>query len=352
MKRIFLLIPLLALTIFTSNAQTPVDVVTGLNNPLGILFIEDELYIAEAQAFRINKLDVTSPNSDLIEVVNGLDTPTSFALKGDDLYIIENNLSTNKISKIDLTESTPEITEVLAFGLDDPIDVLFVDNTLYICQFLGNKISKIDITDPTPSPVDVVTGLNLPNSMVLKGDYIYITEFGSNKISKIDITDPNPVLMDVITGVSGPFGMAFNGDDLYISQPLEDKISKVDLTSSALEVEDVADGLGVPSFIRFYGNDLYISEISTGKISKIENLILSTPEIEQSRIRLYPNPSSDFIQISNLESEGTYRIFNSLGAEVKSGIVSYNAQIDIRDFAHGLYFFEYDNQSTVKFVKE
>ena len=352
MKRIFLLIPFLSLTFFTVNGQTPVDVVTGIDNPLGILFIEDELYVAAAQEERIVKVDVSSPTSSLTEVVNGLNTPNSFALKGDELYIIENTQVDNKLSKINLTDTTPEITDVLTSGLNDPIDALFVGNTLYICQFLGNKISKIDITDPSPSPVDVVTGLDLPNSMIINLDFMYVTEFGSNKISKIDLTEPNPVATDLIAGVSGPFGMALDGDNLYISQAFQGTISKVDLASPDLELTEVAADLGVPSFIRFYGNDLYISEISGGKISKIENLILSTPEVEENEIQLYPNSSSDFIQISNLEAEGTNRIYNSLGAVVKSGIVSYNEQIDIMDFADGLYFFEYDNQYTVKFVKE
>lgn len=80
---------------------------------------------------------------------------------------------------------------------------------------------------------------------------------------------------------------------------------------------------------------------------------LSVDDInENEKVKLFPNPSSNFIQISGLYERINYKIFNVLGAEIKNGITSNNEQIDIRSFTKGLYFLKFDNGNTIKFIKE
>ena len=70
------------------------------------------------------------------------------------------------------------------------------------------------------------------------------------------------------------------------------------------------------------------------------------------KISIYPNPSSEFIHISNLKSKEFYRIYNALATEIKNGYISDNKSISIRDFTNGLYFLTFDNGNTIKFIKE
>jgi len=80
---------------------------------------------------------------------------------------------------------------------------------------------------------------------------------------------------------------------------------------------------------------------------------LSTNEFElENNIKLFPNPSSELIQISGLKENENYRIYNISGSEIKNGIVSNNEQIDIRNFSNGLYFLKFDNGNTIKFIKK
>ncbi len=71
-----------------------------------------------------------------------------------------------------------------------------------------------------------------------------------------------------------------------------------------------------------------------------------------TKVRLFPNPSADFIQISGLKENEEYTIYNILGAKIKNGTISENDQIDIRDFTIGLYFLKLRNKSIIKFLKE
>lgn len=71
-----------------------------------------------------------------------------------------------------------------------------------------------------------------------------------------------------------------------------------------------------------------------------------------SKVRLFPNPSTDFIQISGLKENEEYTIYNMLGEVIKNGTISENHKIDIRDFTIGLYFLKLRKKSTIKFLKE
>ena len=60
---------------------------------------------------------------------------------------------------------------------------------------------------------------------------------------------------------------------------------------------------------------------------------LSTNEFElNTRVNLFPNPSSEFIEVSGLTENQEYTIFNIRGAEIKNGIISNNEQINIGNF--------------------
>ena len=80
---------------------------------------------------------------------------------------------------------------------------------------------------------------------------------------------------------------------------------------------------------------------------------LSTNEFElNKKIKLFPNPSCEFLQISNLKSIESYSIYNVLGAEIKNGFISNNEQIDIRNLTNELYLLKFLDGTTIKFLKE
>jgi hypothetical protein len=72
----------------------------------------------------------------------------------------------------------------------------------------------------------------------------------------------------------------------------------------------------------------------------------------KTKIIIFPNPSKDFIQITGLDNTENYRIYNTIGAEMKNGIISNNKEIEIKNFPNGLYIMKFENGNTIKFVKE
>jgi len=84
-----------------------------------------------------------------------------------------------------------------------------------------------------------------------------------------------------------------------------------------------------------------------------DSQILSIGEIElEKSIKLFPNPSNDYIQVSGLTGNEKYILYNILGTEIRKGVMSNNEQISIRSFTSGLYFLKFENGNTIKFLKE
>jgi hypothetical protein len=88
--------------------------------------------------------------------------------------------------------------------------------------------------------------------------------------------------------------------------------------------------------------------ISTTPILGINDFI----ELNSNNLSIYPNPSTDFIQISGLTKADDYKIYNVIGAEVNNGIISDNEKINIQYLTNGLYFLKFKEGNTIKFLKE
>jgi len=82
-----------------------------------------------------------------------------------------------------------------------------------------------------------------------------------------------------------------------------------------------------------------------------QNLGTDNFELENT-IKLFPNPSNEFIQVSGLTTKVDYTIYNILGEEIKKGIISDEEEIDVKNLNSGLYFLRLDNRNTIKFMKK
>jgi len=72
----------------------------------------------------------------------------------------------------------------------------------------------------------------------------------------------------------------------------------------------------------------------------------------EDTVSLYPNPSSDFIGVSNLKLTKKYTILNMIGQVVKQGVISNQEKIYIGDFSNGLYVLKFDRKNAIKFMKK
>jgi len=71
-----------------------------------------------------------------------------------------------------------------------------------------------------------------------------------------------------------------------------------------------------------------------------------------SQIKLFPNPSSSFLQVSGLTKTTPYRIYNFLGTEISNGMISATKKINIQHLNNGIYFIKIKNRNAKKFLKK
>lgn len=338
----------------TVNAQLTDVVTTGVTRPNGMIINGNYLYISEYTGNRISKIDITATNPTVTNVI-AASGAYGIALDGNDLYIAES--SGNKISKIDITATNPTKIDVVTTGISVPTGLIIIGNYLYIAQDNGTgKISKIDITATGTTATDVIaSGLGRPYGLAVYGNDLYIAEFSGNKVSKFDITATNPTMTDVVTGLNSPEGLVLNGNDLYIAELDGNKISKIDITATNPTATDVIAGLNGPSGLIFNGDDLYISEFTGNKISKYIDLTLSMDKYaleNMNALKVYPNPTTNSIKITNLNKVENYAIYNVLGMEINRGAIASGEKINVQNFTNGIYFLKFDNGTISKFIKE
>ena len=87
-------------------------------------------------------------------------------------------------------------------------------------------------------------------------------------------------------------------------------------------------------------------------VSITDNALGLNDFIERKNIKLSPNPSNDYITISNLQNTEKFKILNMLGQKILIGTVSNNNKIDITNLDKGLYFFKFEDGHTIKFIRE
>ena len=91
--------------------------------------------------------------------------------------------------------------------------------------------------------------------------------------------------------------------------------------------------------------------IPNGTVYRFTVSGLSIDEFETAALKLFPNPSNDFITISGLEQQEDYTIYNVMGREITQGSIDSNTLLNIENFSNGLYFIEFRNGITLKFIK-
>ena len=79
---------------------------------------------------------------------------------------------------------------------------------------------------------------------------------------------------------------------------------------------------------------------------------LSTQNVKDGvHLSIYPNPTTDFVLISGLDTTEKYKIQNVLGKEVLKGEVSKNKKIEVKNLKTGMYFLILENGISFKFIR-
>jgi hypothetical protein len=322
-----------------------------------------------------------------------------FIFDGDVMYYVSQGDAgggSGFVARTDFSDATPTI-EYLVNNILYPRAITFDAN--YIYYTTGSKIYKIPKNVPTPTPILIYSGQLQCKALYLKNDELYLGEI--NKVSKINVTVTNPTKYDLVTGLSDIvlsfteynnelyfsyggnvskinfntntpastsvisnltskiYGMDFNSNFLYLEQTAintNQRFLKFDILNLNLGFESINIGFSNAGVgFKFKGNDLYFGRPISNMIYKYENITtLSLDEFifKKQILKIYPNPSSDFLNVSDLKELKNYKIFDTNGVLVESGEVSSSKEINIQNLSSGLYHLSIDDVGYYKFIKK
>lgn len=82
------------------------------------------------------------------------------------------------------------------------------------------------------------------------------------------------------------------------------------------------------------------------------NSTLSTAIFDKNELKIYPNPVSDFLNITTSLSFNSYEVYDVLGKVVLKVTGMKSNQIDVSKLNKGIYFIKLDDKFVNKFIKE
>jgi sugar lactone lactonase YvrE len=142
----------------------------------------------------------------------------------------------------------------------------------YVADYTDNNIKKIA---PNNATTNVGGGFHLPSCVALKGNYIYIADTGNDAIKRMDLDGSN--MITIGSGFNKPEGLCFNDS----------------------------------------GTMLFVADTGNNVVKIVDLSALSVPEITaDTNLKVYPNPTSDYIQISSDEAAISASIFNLSGQQL------------------------------------
>lgn len=360
-----LLFPFLILGMFFFKVSTGqvVDLITGLNEPTSLTSKGNDLYVTVTDPApfgndKVVKIDVTSTNPSTTDVLLDPSLTEDIVINNNDLYLTEGSSS---IYELDLTGTLPAnisgTPTIGGFNFNGASHMAVHNNYLYISEYYADIISRINLS--TGIKDTLISSSVEAGYMTVHNNILYFSEPNLGRIGKVDLTSSTPTISNVVTGLtsSDPYGVAVYGGDLYVAYATQ--IRKVNIsatpTASTTLVADLA-----PFFvydIEVLNGDLYIAaeDINdNGKISKIALNPTSVVDVDNgsnTRIDVYPNPTTDFVKIGGVGEGVRFKLFDILGAEIQEGVLDSNKSIDMSKMTAGTYFLKVENHAGLSVVK-
>jgi len=353
MKKTLLLFSFLVIS--AAEAQTMSTVLAGTNtgigqslHPSGIAIHDNFLYAGTGMnANIIYKVDLSQSNTSPSIFISGLGKITDICFRGNYLYASEyNHPNPNRIIRIDVSQPNPVVENVVEMYL--PTGLTIYNQYLYARS--KNNIFRINLDMPGQEPEVIASDLIGSGTVGLAviGNYLFVSEREQGKLVKYSLVTPNPTKIVVATGLSSISGIVKGETNNIIYAAIgssSGEIYRVNTTNGTYTLF-VTTPLTMNWDMLYTDNKLYVSDIEGNEVIKIGVNALSVDDVEASKIKAYPVPSSDIVNFENCTFLG---LTDVRGKQID--IKSNNAQIDIAPLPSGIYIAKIEAEGKTSYKK-
>ena len=315
----------------------------------------DSLFIASASDNKIYVVGLDDPNYKSNAVLSTTDSPRGIALKDDELYISlnRNGSSLDKIVKINVKETNPILTEVSTV-IAEPNGLTIYNNILYVSA--KKNIYTIDLLLENSTPYLLIDDLSTVFGTIglcVWNNYLYVSDTWENQLVKYNLNTSNPNKEVVLSNFNGN-GLSVLHDKIYTSSfsgnGFPATVYEIDPISET--INEIGNGtIGATWDVVVSDNSLYASNSEGGEVVRYNFNALSVRKFDEQHFTIYPNPSSNYINLNTLGNIGEIKIYDFNGRLVKTS-GAFNKQINIEELAIGTYLLKSNNGFIGKFLKK
>ncbi|MBO3697295.1 hypothetical protein [Roseivirga sp. E12] len=207
-------------------------IVSGLSNIWKVVKHGDYIYITERTQIpgidtKLSRVNVTDASPSVEFMLDGL-TIGGMAARNNVLYLTD--LRKTDVVSIDLTANSFSIVDLGVSGLESPINMTLGGDVLYISEESSTaKITQIDLSQGTPQVSTLKSDLFFPDEMHVAGTTLYYSTAGS--IYKLDISQANPPaeLVRKLSTMTFTQGIDIYNNELYFLESPLNRLAKFDL---------------------------------------------------------------------------------------------------------------------------
>lgn len=194
-----------------SSTNSPTVIFSSILSPRNLLLHNNDIYFAEQVADRVSKFDITDSSPQAIIIIDNISFPTGLALVSNELYIKNQTPSPSShiVSTLDISQTNGTLTEIFSTIDFFYEDIAIKDNYLYCLDFSGGIVYRFNLNNSNPIAEEIANGLNNPRNLLFIEDILYISEL--NQISKLDIST-----LSVLDIEKNEFSLYPNPSSLYI----------------------------------------------------------------------------------------------------------------------------------------
>jgi large repetitive protein len=243
---------------------------------------------------------------------------------------------------------------------------LFTTPTVVYCQMSSTTssseyISKVTVTpNGKPEMMNQSQASNYTDYTGLNNTFIELIQGSSNN----KITIEKKLSGSTNAGVAVWIDFNRNGyfdinERVFVSGPNSEQIVSGTFSVPTDAFISLTDFKYVVMRVALQKDGIPVNCVSfpTGEVEdytvRISKPIVANP-VNQTEILIYPNPVKTVLNVKNISKRANYKIYNSVGQIVSSGIIL-NNKIDVHTLINGIYVIDIDDvQGTAqkKFIKE
>lgn len=258
-------------------------------------------------------------------------------------------------------------TTLIPLGSETSLELLGLDivgDMVYITT-ASPQIIRFNRNNPDGTlelVFETSTDFPIFNTIIQNGLLYYSTQSDFNnpvfQIFSLDITQPASVPQLVTTTPERAWTFAIEGNELYIASDQNDTVYLKNLSDGNTDEATIVRTLDLGGDTNIYSIDVednffYFSATGDqGGIFRINTENLSVGDNQLSEVKLFPNPSSQYLNMTGVNTTTAYNILDLNGKQILTGLINTDAPIDVSALATGVYFINISETGTLKFIKQ